>query len=136
MARLVTKIYPKDHDPSQPIGLSFPLTVGTQGQNYYTTEQVHDNLRNLILTMPGERPMNPSFGSDIYHILFEQLQDDIIQQAAHDAISKAVNTWMPAVKIQEVVVTSQYDDNKVKIEVFYSVNGWKADNVLNLEVKV
>jgi len=136
MARIVPKIYPKDLDANNPIGLSFPLTMRTQAQNYYTSGQVHDNLRNLILTMPGERPMNPTFGSDIYHILFEQLQDDLIQEAAHDAITKAVQTWMPAVKIQEVIVTSQYDDNKVKIEVFYSVIGWKAENVLNLEVKV
>ena len=136
MARLVTKIYPKDLDPNNPIGLSFPLSMGTQKQNYYTSEQVHDNLRNLILTMPGERPMNPAFGSDIYHLLFEQLQDEIIQEAAFDAITKAVQVWMPAVNIVDVLVTSAYDDNKVKIEVFYSVNGWKADNVLNLEVKV
>ena len=136
MGRIVTKIYPKDHDPNNPIGLAFPLTIGTQAQNYYTSGQVHDNLRNLILTMPGERPMNPGFGSDIYHLLFEQLHDDLIQEAALEAITKAVQVWMPTVTIKDVIVTSAYSDNKVKIEVFYSVNGWSADNVLNLEVKV
>ncbi len=136
MARLVPKIYPNDVDENNPIGLSFPLTVGTQEQNYYTSKQVHDNLRNLILTMKGERPMNPNFGCDIYYLLFEQLYEDEMQLAAKEAITEAVNSWMPAVNIRDVQVDSQPDRNLVLVKVFYSVNGWSADNVLNLEVKV
>lgn len=136
MAKLVTNIYPNDVDQNNPIGIGFPLSVGTQKQNYYTTSQVHDNLRNLILTMKGERPMNPSFGCDIYYLLFEQLSDDLIQEAAYDAIKEAITRWMPAVQLRHVEVETQVDRNLAIVRVYYSVNGWSADNVLNLEVKI
>ena len=80
MARLVPKIYPVDVDENTPIGVSFPLTVGTQRQNFITTKQVHDNLRNLLLTMKGERPMQPTFGSDLYNLIFEPLQEEQLQE--------------------------------------------------------
>ena len=136
MARLVSKIYPNDVDENNPIGVGFPLTIGTQNQNFFTSQQVHDNLRNLILTMKGERPMNPTFGCDIYYLLFEQLNDDTIQEAAFDAVTSAVSEWMPAVNIRDLELNSRYDENLVIVKIFYSVNGWSADNVLNLEVKV
>ena len=136
MAKLVSKIYPNDVDENNPIGIGFPLSVGSQKQNYYTSQQVHDNLRNLILTMKGERPMNTNFGCDIYYLLFEQINDELIREAASDAIRNAVATWMPAVNIRNVDVESRPDDNLAIVKVFYSVNGWSADNVLNLEVKI
>tara|TARA_R110002072_G_scaffold283282_1_gene446794 strand:- start:552 stop:962 length:411 start_codon:yes stop_codon:yes gene_type:complete len=136
MAKLVSKIYPNDVDENNPIGIGFPLSVGSQKQNYYTSQQVHDNLRNLILTMKGERPMNTNFGCDIYYLLFEQINDELIREAASDAIRNAVATWMPAVNIRSVDVESRPDDNLAIVKVFYSVNGWSADNVLNLEVKI
>ena len=43
---------------------------------------------------------------------------------------------MPAVNIRSVDVESRPDDNLAIVKVFYSVNGWSADNVLNLEVKI
>ena len=80
--------------------------------------------------------MNPTFGCDIYYLLFEQLNDDTIQEAAFDAVTSAVSEWMPAVNIRDLELNSRYDENLVIVKIFYSVNGWSADNVLNLEVKV
>ena len=136
MARLVPKIYPLDVDENVPIGVSFPLTVGTPKQNFLTSSQVHDNLRNLILTMKGERPMQPTFGSDLYAILFEQAEEGVLQTACKDAIDAAVAMWMPQVVIQDVDVTSDIDRYLVNVAVKYVVEGWPADNVLNLKVKV
>ena len=64
MARLVPKIYPNDINPNTVIGVGFPLHVGMWNKNYNTSAQVKDNLRNLILTMKGERVMQPEFGCD------------------------------------------------------------------------
>tara|TARA_R110001583_G_scaffold13766_4_gene58734 strand:- start:41020 stop:41430 length:411 start_codon:yes stop_codon:yes gene_type:complete len=136
MARLVPKIYPNDVDENTPIGLSFPLTVGTQKQNFITTHQVHDNLRNLILTMKGERPMQPTFGSDLYYLLFEPISDTDLAEAAMTAIKDAVAEWMPVVQILDVTVTSNRDENKILIIVTYAVGGWQTGNILNLTVKV
>tara|TARA_A100001201_G_C4096481_1_gene203996 strand:- start:8856 stop:9266 length:411 start_codon:yes stop_codon:yes gene_type:complete len=136
MARLVPKIYPVDVDENTPIGVSFPLTVGTQRQNFITTKQVHDNLRNLLLTMKGERPMQPTFGSDLYNLIFEPLQEEQLQEAATIAINDAVATWMPAVQIMGVAVSTNIDSQTVTVSVRYAVEGWEANDVLNLTVRV
>tara|TARA_R100001129_G_scaffold145671_1_gene106978 strand:- start:492 stop:902 length:411 start_codon:yes stop_codon:yes gene_type:complete len=136
MARIVPKIYPNDLRENDPIGIGFPLTVGSQKQNFLTSEQVHDNLRNLILTMKGERPMNPNFGCDVYYLLFEPIDVEELREAATEAILDAVNTWMPAVQIKQIDIDPRPDNNLVVLEIFYSVNGWNAENVLNLEVNV
>ena len=136
MARLVPKIYPLDVNENIPIGISFPLTVGTQKQNFVTSNQVHDNLRNLILTMKGERPMQPTFGSDLYNLLFEQIDDAQLSNAAEQAVRDAVALWMPAIQIESVSVTSERDLNRVQISVLYSIEGWESDNILNLTVRV
>ena len=136
MARLVPKIYPLDVNENVPIGISFPLTVGTQKQNFVTSAQVHDNLRNLILTMKGERPMQPTFGSDLYNLLFEPIDDGQLSNAAEHAVRDAVALWMPAVQIESVSVSSERDRNRVFVTVLYSIEGWESDNVLNLTVRV
>ena len=136
MARLVPKVYPNDIDENTPIGVSYPFTVGNVKQNYITTNQIHDNLRNLCLTMKGERPMQPTFGCDLYHLLFEPINDDELAQASRKAINNAIQEWMPYVQIANVSVTSRRDEYYVIISVSYKVEGWPADNILNLEVRV
>jgi len=136
MARLVPKIYPNDINPNTVIGIGFPLNVGGWSKNYNTAGQVKDNLRNLILTMKGERPMQPEFGCDLYQLLFEQLYDDELAVAARAAIKNAMERWIPFVTLGNVNVTSTPEKNQVLIQVTYSVQGWPADDTLNLAVKV
>ena len=136
MAHLVPKIYPQDVNTDIPIGLGFPLSLSNQKTNYLTVNQVHDNLRNLILTMKGERPMLPTFGSDLYNLLFEPMDDERLTQACTRAIEEACAIWLPHVKIMDTDVTSLTEVNKVNIAVQYSVDGWVTENILNLTVKV
>ena len=136
MAQLVPKIYPEDLDPNTPIGIGFPLVMGTHKQNFTTTSQVHDNLRNLILTIKGERPMLPTFGSDLYLLLFEQMYQDQLANSARQAIKSSVTEWMPFVDILGVKVTSDNDNNKVLIEIEYSIQGWPASSTLNISVNI
>jgi len=136
MARLVPKIYPLDVNEDIPIGLSFPLQMGTPRQNYITSKQVHTNLQNLILTMKGERPMQPEFGCDLYNLLFEPAEEGVLTTAAREAIENSIDLWMPEITIQDVFVESQPEYNLIEISVMYTVEGWPAENTLNLKVKV
>tara|TARA_R110002020_G_scaffold24388_2_gene80328 strand:- start:84 stop:494 length:411 start_codon:yes stop_codon:yes gene_type:complete len=136
MPRLVPKIYPNDVNENIPIGISFPLTVGTQRQNFVTTQQVHSNLKNLIMTMKGERLMQPNFGSDLYNLLFEQMDEMSLRDAALEAIKSAVEIWMPQVQINNIKVKLHPDRNLIHLSVNYWVEGWDPGGALNLEVKV
>ena len=118
------------------IGLSFPLTVGTTYQNFTTAKQIHDNLRNLILTIPGERVYYPTFGCGLYHLLYEPLSDGELEPAATIAVEEAVEEWMPYVSISSIQISSSPTESKMNIKVQYRVNGWEASNILNLDVSL
>ncbi len=136
MSRLVPNIIPNDYEETIAIGVAFPLTVGTTYQNYTTARQIHDNLRNLILTIPGERVYYPTFGSGLYHLLYEPLSSGELEPAATIAIENAVEEWMPYIAISNVDIVSNPAENKMNIRVQYRVNGWEAGNILNLDVSL
>lgn len=136
MARLVPKIYPSDVAEHIPVGIGFPLNVGSYKYNYTTKAQVSDNLRNLILTMKGERIMHPEFGTDLYFLLFEQLQEDELSTAARMTIDSAIKLWMPGITLDDVSVTESQNAQSILIAVDYSIEGWPASSTLNLTVKI
>ncbi len=135
MAKLVPKIYPNDYNENVPVGIGFPLVIGSPNENFTTATQIHDNLRNLILTMKGERPMHPTYGSDLFFLLFEPINEDDLTQAAKQTIEAAVQQWMPFVNIQVVTVTEDQDNSKITVEVDYDVDGWPSPAILNLTVE-
>ena len=89
--------------------------------NYTTLTQAKDNLKNLILTRKGERIMNPTFGCDIYKVLFEQMDGGLIESKIESTILDAVSNWLPYLSIDEIIF--DYDDNDID------------NNRINLEVK-
>ena len=135
MAKLVPKIYPNDINENIPVGIGFPLVPGDPKKNFTTRKQIHDNLRNLILTMKGERVMQPTYGSDLYFLLFEPLEESDLADAARQSITSAVETFMPFVQIKLIQVSVDQDNNRVLIEVDYDVDGFPTPEVLNLTIE-
>ena len=69
-----------DLNPDAFVGLSFPLKVGSNYDFQMTktvVEQSVHNLRNLLLTYPGERVAQPTFGSRLRDLCFEPVDDDL-----------------------------------------------------------
>jgi phage baseplate assembly protein W len=79
--------------------------------NYTTLSQVKYNLINLILTKKGERVMQPTFGCDVWKILFEPIIDGEIDTRIEASIVEAVTTWLPYVNIDRILF--DYDENDI-----------------------
>jgi phage baseplate assembly protein W len=79
--------------------------------NYTTITQARENLKNLILTKKGERLLNPTFGCDIWKVLFEQLDGNLIENQIETSILDAVSIWLPYLSIDEIIF--DYDDNDI-----------------------
>tara|TARA_B100000287_G_scaffold210475_1_gene198648 strand:+ start:881 stop:1402 length:522 start_codon:yes stop_codon:yes gene_type:complete len=103
---------PIDLDKDVAVGISLPVELGPNGyfrQTYTTLEQVTSNVINLILTIPGERYMQPTFGSRLHEHLFEQF-DESIQEFIEDSINESMEEWLPYVNIVDLKVTDGGDD--------------------------
>jgi phage baseplate assembly protein W len=92
--------------------------------NYTTLTQAKDNLKNLILTRKGERIMNPSFGCDIYKVLFEQMDGGLIESKIESTILDAVSNWLPYLNIDEIIFdydNNDIDNNRINLELKFSL---------------
>lgn len=102
--------------------------------NYSTLTQAKDSLKNLILTHKGERIMEPEFGCDVWRVVFEQIDSDLIESRIESAILEAVSIWMPYITIDEIVFDyddNDIDNNKIFLDIKFSLTSNK-----NLSEKV
>tara|TARA_B100000131_G_scaffold213229_1_gene205027 strand:+ start:5340 stop:5738 length:399 start_codon:yes stop_codon:yes gene_type:complete len=87
------------------IGARLPLTRSTEYGVYDLVtsyhEEVRQNFKNLLLTSPGERIMNPSFGVGVRRFLFEQ-RDEILP-SLHSRIEEQVETYMPYITVNNII---------------------------------
>lgn len=95
------------------LGILLPYLADTSGifrQSYTTYEQIKTNLKNLLLTIKGERVMQPDFGTNIYKLLFENHTDDW-EDELKDEIETAIGIWLPYIDLQDVSVkyANEYD---------------------------
>ena len=77
----------KDLDPNTYIGLSFPLRKDNNTDFAMTRnslQQAKHNLKNLLLTFPGERVGQPEFGSRMREICFEPIDDELPNKIEED----------------------------------------------------
>ena len=74
MAFEAKKINPLDRQPRKAIGVSLPFTgLGVFNSTFTTRDAVKNNLINFFLTGKGERFLNPTFGTGLRNLLFENI---------------------------------------------------------------
>ena len=83
------------------------------------------SIRNLVLTTPGERFFNPKLGSEVSEILFDTV-DDISAAVIKDEIEQTIIKFEPRVKLEDVKVKGDFDNNQFDITVTYDVIGIDA----------
>ena len=86
----------------------------------YGTEAIKRSIRNLIFTNYFEKLFRPQIGSDVSAHLFE-LNDLITPLYLKDAITTVINTYEPRVKLQDVVVVNDVDNNGFNVTITYTI---------------
>ena len=95
-----------DQNPDIAVGVGLPFRRGNMGyfnQEFTTLDQVKANIKNLLLTMKGERIMQPTFGTEIYSILFEQ-DDGTLSIRVEESVLEAFKIWLPFVKVENMEI--------------------------------
>tara|TARA_R110002020_G_scaffold59538_10_gene162269 strand:+ start:1854 stop:2243 length:390 start_codon:yes stop_codon:yes gene_type:complete len=87
---------------------------GFYGLTKNIVENTQQNLKNLVLTSPGEKMMDPEFGVGIRRLLFES-RESVISEAA-GRIQEQVDTYMPYIEILDIVVAPREEDITISNE--------------------
>lgn len=85
-------------------------------------DAVKESLKNLILTDPGERLMQPFLGAGIRALLFENITPGTLK-LIEEKIKTTIKIYEPRAELLDVLVSSVFDDNTVKVRItFYIQN--------------
>lgn len=106
------------------IGVTLPLQLGKTGyfeQSFTALQQVKSNLVSLLLTKKGERVFQPELGSDLYSLLFTQM-DDEYDANVQSAIQRAVAQWLPFVNLTRIDVSRDTDRNLTTVKIDFSLS--------------
>jgi len=118
-----------DLNPNVSIGLQLPLGTHQDGvfkQTQTLLEQTKSNIKNLLLTVKGERLGNPLFGSDLMKAVFQQIDTDTEDQI-EEAIRSAISEFLPHVIVKSIEFST--DKNTITPRIIFAINTDAASDV-------
>ena len=106
------------------LGVPYPIQKNPRGFLYSQDgiDQIKSDMLVLLLTNPGERVMNPNFGTPLRRLIFEP-NDPALRLEAKNMIINSINRWEPRISVQNIEVDSKVDNNSLN----------KADDKQELE---
>tara|TARA_Y100000034_G_scaffold5388_1_gene6081 strand:+ start:244 stop:639 length:396 start_codon:yes stop_codon:yes gene_type:complete len=126
----------------QGISIKLPLSFDGHNGKYRMNKTYRDvvkqNFKHMILTNPGERIMDPDFGSGIRRLLFE-LDEESLQSEIVARIHEQVSMYMPYISIINISFTSpefNIDSGPytLSIRLDYQVTSLEIADFLDIEV--
>lgn len=148
MARTIYRYEPNRQTPDKGIGILLPFNKSatgrsTQDTSYqsavdgkgvfnisYTTEaQSISNLQNLLLTVKGERLMQPDFSTRIKEYLFQPAVPQVADELS-DSITADINFWLPYIILNNVDVI--INEHRIDVRIRFRASQTGANLVINL----
>lgn len=99
------------------LGVPYPIVKNPRGFLYSQDgiDQIKSDLLILLLTNPGERVMEPNFGTPLRKLIFDP-NDLTLRVKAKNMIINSIKRWEPRVAVQNVEVSSIVDKNSLNKE--------------------
>jgi hypothetical protein len=127
-----------------PIGITLPLRDSNSGyfeQSYDTLTQTKSNIINLLNTRPGERRMQPTFGSRLWNLLFEQNVDTLPDIAAN-VVKEDISMWIPNITVVDVTANLYKSDQtsadrdiyRLQVAVIFMLNMTKQQDTVTITI--
>ena len=114
----------------------FPLQLGDRSL-FEKADEIKQvimfHLRNIVLTYPGEKISDPSYGIGIKLYLFETITEGLLNNIA-DRIENQINRYLPYLNIRRIDVSSPPDSNTLLVSIAFEVPDLDIFEVLDLEV--
>jgi len=117
------------------ISVKLPLTYSEEDGPYGLTktlpETVKQNFKNLVLTVPGEKVMDPDFGVGIHDVLFENENSDRVEEF-QERLFDQTKKYLSFVDIVNVNTTLL--ENTWVIQIHYFINPLGISDEFSLEI--
>jgi len=116
--------------PLQRVSQSFKDISMSFGANPLTNDliaiknanAISRSVRNIVMTIPGEKPFNPDFGSNVRNLLFENM-DSITAGLIVDEIRTSIQNYESRVELMTVEAFPDFDNNSYDVNIVYDIIG-------------
>jgi len=125
-----------------PLGIKTPLQLGAENEGIFTMyfsleDQIHDNLRNLLLTDHGQRLGLADFGANLTPLTLDFTAIEAFDTEAIIRIRDAVGKYMPFVGLRTFETRldrfNNQDTGKLILTIIYDV---PQINIVNKAIDV
>ncbi|WP_087687613.1 GPW/gp25 family protein [Pandoraea sp. PE-S2R-1] len=109
-------------------GWAFPPRFGdsaTRGRTQMVEAEadIHESLRIILSTVPGERIMQPTFGCGIKAYVFDEINESVLTEI-RDAIERAILFFEPRITVEQIVIDSSAAmEGRIDVLIDYTVRG-------------
>jgi phage baseplate assembly protein W len=105
------------------LDLNFTIHPVKKDINKLTAERaVVNSIKNLVSTNHYEKPFNPSFGSNLRRLLFENA-DKFTASLIEREITEVIRNYEPRATVSSVIVSPRVDENGFNVQLeFFVVN--------------
>jgi phage baseplate assembly protein W len=105
------------------LDLNFTIHPVKKDINKLTAERaVVNSIKNLVSTNHYEKPFNPSFGSNLRRLLFENT-DKFTASLIEREITEVIRNYEPRATVSSVIVSPRVDENGFNVQLeFFVVN--------------
>ena len=132
----VKKIDPLDLQPRKGVGVSLPFTgPGVFNTTYETKDAIKTNMINFFLTGTGERFLNPTFGTGLRNLLFENIDKDNVD-AIDGEIRDSLRNNFPAVLPIKINTVGTPDTNTVTFSMRYQIQDTGIEDTLAINFEL
>ena len=136
MAYNVEQIEPIDFLPDVAVGVNLPFTGNAVfNSTFLTKDAIKANLINYFLTNKGERYMNPQFGSNIRKLLFDNINEEKLEEIK-SIVKRDIRKYFPRVNPLLTQVTSDPDNHIVSLLVRYSIIDTNIEDELLINIEM
>lgn len=120
-------------------GPKWPLKKGNSDifqMNDDLKSQISFELKNLLLTSPGENISDPNYGVGIRSFIFD-MNTKSSRGRIRSRISNQISRYIPRIIVEDISVTASgvdVDSNSLNVSISYYFFGNTVSNIFNLDV--
>ena len=124
------------HGISVKIPLVYDPSDGPYKLNKKMKEVIQQNFKNLVLTAPGERVMDPNFGVGLRNYLFEQISETLFTKISA-RIRTQVKRYLSFVTVEFITFDSMDTNpvlgpNEIQVTIRYNILPLDAEDTLSI----
>ena len=125
------------------LSVKLPLSTSDEDGHYALNKTFLDvtkqNFKNLILTNPGEKIMDPAFGVGAGSLLFEQNIPEVRERLG-SVIHKQAETYIPHIIIEELSFVGpetniDMSPNSIRLTIRYRVMPFNQSDLLDINIE-